>query len=126
MTNKDELTKENARVKQVLKENGYQESIISKTCKRITNSHSLHQSHQQTRATDIQEKEMRTSIYLSYVEGTSEKLWHILRSNKARYTLHKLFCKPKDAIAAEDENNFADEIGFSNRKAVYFGETVCL
>ena len=123
MTNKDELTKENARVKQVLKENRYQESIISKTCKRITNSHSLHQSHKQTRATDIQEKEMRTSIYLPYVEGTSEKLWHI---KKTRYTLHKLFCKPKDAIAAEDENNFADEIGFSNRKAVYFGETVCL
>ena len=36
ITNKDDLHKENARIKQVLKENGYQESIISKIFKRIT------------------------------------------------------------------------------------------
>ena len=30
ITSKDDLHKENARIKQVLKENGYQESIISK------------------------------------------------------------------------------------------------
>ena len=30
ITSKDDLTKENARIKQVLKENGYQESVISK------------------------------------------------------------------------------------------------
>ena len=36
ITNKDDLHKENARLKQVLKENGYQESIISKMFKRIT------------------------------------------------------------------------------------------
>ena len=53
ITNKDDLTKENARIKQVLKENGYQESIISKIFKRITNHHSLSQSQQQTQATDI-------------------------------------------------------------------------
>ena len=44
MTNKDGLYKENARIKkkkEVLKENGYQESIISKILKRITNNHSL-------------------------------------------------------------------------------------
>ena len=34
--NEDDLHKENARIKQVLKENGYQESIISKIFKRIT------------------------------------------------------------------------------------------
>ena len=39
--NKDHLHKENTRIKQVLKENGYQESIISKIFKRITNNHSL-------------------------------------------------------------------------------------
>ena len=39
--NKDDLTKENARIKQVLKENINQESIISKVFKRITNSDSL-------------------------------------------------------------------------------------
>ena len=41
ITNKDNLHKENARMKQMLKENGYQESIISKIFKRITNNHSL-------------------------------------------------------------------------------------
>ena len=47
ITNKDDLTKENARIKQVLKENGNQECIISKIFKRITNSHSLPQTQQQ-------------------------------------------------------------------------------
>ena len=51
--NKDDLHKENARVKQVIKANGYQESIISKIFKRITNDHSLSQSQQLTQATDI-------------------------------------------------------------------------
>ena len=55
ITNKDDLHKENARIKQVLKENGYQESIISKIFKRITNNHSLPQLQQQTQAADIQE-----------------------------------------------------------------------
>ena len=46
ITNKDDLHKENARIKQVLKENGYQESSISKIFRRITNNHSLPQSQQ--------------------------------------------------------------------------------
>ena len=45
ITNKDDLHKENARIKQVLKENGYQKSIISKIFRRITNNHSLPESH---------------------------------------------------------------------------------
>ena len=65
----------------MLKENGYQESII----KRITNNHSLPQSQQLTEATDIQEEKIRMSINLSYVEGTSEKLWRILRSHKIKF-----------------------------------------
>ena len=36
ITTKDDLTKENARIKQVLKENGCQENIIGKIFKRIT------------------------------------------------------------------------------------------
>ena len=44
ITNKDDLTKESARIKQVLKENGYEESIISKIFKRIADNHSLSQS----------------------------------------------------------------------------------
>ena len=44
ITNKDDLHKENARIKQVLKENRYQESIICKIFRRITNKHSLPQS----------------------------------------------------------------------------------
>ena len=99
ITNKDDLTQENARIKQVLKENGYQESIISKIFKRITNNHSLSQS-QQAQATDIQEEEIRMSINLPYVEVTSGKLWAIFKSHKIRSTfytessLRKLLCKP--------------------------------
>ena len=99
---KDDLHKENTRIKQVLKENGYQENIISKIFKRITNNHSLPQLRQQMQAADIQEEEIRMSINLPYVDGTSEKLQRILRSHKIRSTfytentLRKLLCKPKD------------------------------
>ena len=66
----------------------------------ITNNHSLPQSQQLMQATDIQEEEIRISINLPYVEGTSEKLWRILRSHKIRSTFYtemmrKLLCKPK-------------------------------
>ena len=54
----------------MLKENGYQESIISKIFKRITNNHSLPQSQQLMQATDIQDEEIKMSINLPYVEGT--------------------------------------------------------
>ena len=81
--NKDDLIKEKARINPVLKENGYQESIISKIFKRITSNNSLPQSQQQAQATDIQE-EIRMSINIPYVEGTSEKLGRILRYLKIR------------------------------------------
>ena len=91
--------------------NKYQESIISKVFKRITNKHSLPHPQQQTQATDTQEKEIRMSINLLYVEGTNEKLQSMLRSHKIRSifytktTLCKLLCKPKDQVATEDKNN---------------------
>ena len=44
ITNKDDLHKENARIKQVLKENGYQEIIINKIIRRTTNNHNFPQS----------------------------------------------------------------------------------
>ena len=53
ISNKDNLNKENAIIKQVLKENGYQESSICKTVSRITNNHSLSQSQQQTHVFEI-------------------------------------------------------------------------
>ena len=112
----------------MLKENGCQESIISKTFKRITNNHSLSQSQKLMQATDIQEKEIRMSINLPYVEGTSEKLRRILRSHKIRSTfytentLRKLLCKPKDRVATEDKNNIVYQNDHSNCEAVYFGE----
>ena len=87
------------------------------------------QSQQLTQATDIQEEEIRISINLAYVEGTSEKLRRILRSHKIRSTLYtektlqKFFCKPKDRIATEDKNNIVYEINCSNCKAIYFGES---
>ena len=105
ITNKDYLYKKNARIKQLLKENGYQESIISRIFKRITNSHSFPQSQQQTQATDIQEEEIRMSINLTYVKGTSEKIQRILKCHKigstfyTENTLRKLLCKPKDRVA---------------------------
>ena len=87
ITNKDDLTKENARIKQVLKESWYQEGIFSKIFKRIANNHSLPQSQHQTQATDSQEEEIGMNINLLYVQGTTEKLWRILRSQKIRSTL---------------------------------------
>ena len=52
ITNKEDLNKENASIKQVSKENGYQESIISKILLRftkgITKNHSLPQTQQQS------------------------------------------------------------------------------
>ena len=63
-------------------------ALLVKSFKRITNNHSLSQSQQQTQATDIQEEEIRMSINSLYVEGTSEKLRHILRSHKIRSTFY--------------------------------------
>ena len=114
---------------QVLKENEYQESIMSKIFHRITNNHSLPQSAQLTEATNIQEEDIRMSINLPYVKGTSEKLTRILRYHKIRSTsytentLRKLLCKPKDRVATEDKNNIVYKIDCSNCQAVYFGES---
>ena len=124
ITNKDDLHKENARIKQMLKENGCQESIVSKIFKRITNNHSLSQLQQQTQAQDIQEEEIGMSINLPYVEGTSEKLRRIIRSHKIRSafytenTLGKLLCKPKDLVSTEDKNSIVCETECSNCEAV--------
>ena len=64
ITNEDDLCKGNSKIKQVLKENGYQERIISKIFKIITSNRSLPESQQQTQATNIQEEEIRISITL--------------------------------------------------------------
>ena len=69
------------------------------------------------------------NINLLYVEGTSEKLWRILRSHKIRSTFYtettlcKLLFKPKDWVATENKNNIVYEIHCSNCEAVYFGES---
>ena len=68
----------------MLTENGYEESIISKIFKRITNNHSLPQSQQLTQAREILEEQIRMSINLPHVKGTSEKLRRILRSHIIR------------------------------------------
>ena len=86
ITNKDYLTKENSRLRQVLEDNECQESIISKIFKRFTNNHNFSQKQKQTKVTYIQEEDIRMSINLSYVEGASEKLRRILRSQKIRST----------------------------------------
>ena len=72
----------------MLKENGYQESIIRKIFKRITNNDSLSQSQQQTKTRDIQGEEIRISINVPHVQGTIEKTTAILKSHKARSTFY--------------------------------------
>ena len=69
------------------------------------------------------------SINLPLVEGTSENLQYIPRSQKMRSTyytdstLNKLFCKPNDRVATEDKNNIVYEIDCGNCKAIYFGKS---
>ena len=69
------------------------------------------------------------SISLLYVEGTSEKLWAVLKSHRIRSTfytesiLRELFCKPKDQVATEDQNNIVYEINHSNCESVYIGKS---
>ena len=126
ITNKDDLHKENARIKQVLKENGYQDSIISKIFQRNTTQ--LSQSQQLMQVTDIQEEKIRMSKYLPYVEGASEKLLRLVRSHKVRSTfytentLRKLLCKPKDRVATED--NTKDLSGIAIVKRIKFLNTI--
>lgn len=112
----------------MLKENGYQQSIITKTFKGIANKHSIFPSQQQIQATDIQVEETRKSMKLPYVQGTSERLSRILRSQKIRSnfytesTLHNLLCKHKDRVATHDRNNIVYVIDSDNCKAVCFIE----
>ena len=107
-TNKDDLTKENPRVKQMLKENEYQESTISKI---FLKNYEQSQLASVKRQTDVQEQEIRMSIRLQYVEGTSEKLRYILKSHKIRSTfytgstLRKLLRKLKNRVATEEKND---------------------
>ena len=98
----------------------------SKIFKRITNNHSLTQSHKKTQAENIQEEEITMNINVPYIEGTSEHLGLILRSHKIRYTfcpestLRKLLCKPKDRVASED---IFHEINCSNCEPDYLDES---
>ena len=110
----------------MLKENGCQESFIGKVFKRITNNHSLSQSQQQTKVTEIQEEETRMSKNLPDGDDTIEKLRRILRSLKIRSILYpentfrKLLCKPKNGMATESKINIAYDIDCSNCEAIFF------
>ena len=79
ITNKDDVTKENARLNHVLKENGYLESIISKIVKRISNNHSLSMSQEQMQATDIQVEEIRMSVNILQLRILVKNYGYILR-----------------------------------------------
>ena len=70
------------------KENGYQQSIISKIFKIITKNHSLSQLQQQMQATDNQEEEIRMGINLLCVEVTNEKLRCLLKFHKIRSIIY--------------------------------------
>ena len=86
----------------MLNENVYQKSIVNKIFKSITNNYSSSQS-QQTQSTQfLQNNEIKISINLPYVEGTSEIRRRILRSHEITFTFYtentvrKLHFKPKD------------------------------
>ena len=95
-------------------------ALLAKSLRELLTNHSLPRSGQQTQATDIQNEKIKISINLPYIEGTSEKLWRILRCHKKRSTfytesiLRELLCKPKDRVATENKNNIVYEIYCSN------------
>ena len=77
-------------------------------------------SQQFTQPTDVQEEEIRMSINLPYVEGTSEKIEHILRSQKIRpnfyteSTSRELAFKLKDPIPTKGKLNIVYETDCNN------------
>ena len=78
------------------------------------------QSQQQTQDKHLfQEEQIRMSIGFPSVEGTSEKLWCILRSHKIRSTLYtentmcKLLSKLEDWVSTKAKKNVY-EINCSN------------
>ena len=89
----------------------------------------MSQSQQQTWEIDMQEDEIKMDINFLYFDGTTQKLLHMLRSNKSRSTFYtentfcKLLCKPKDWVATGDKNNIVSENDCSNCVALYFGES---
>ena len=95
----------------------------------LKNTACINHSQQQLQAIDLQGHEIKMSINLPYVEGTSEKLRLTLKSHKirstfqAKNTLRKLLCKHKDRLAADDKNNIVYEIDCSDCKTAYFGES---
>ena len=112
----------------MLKKNGYQESFISETFKRITNNYSLSRSQQQTQATDTQGEEIKImSINLPLIENATENLRPILRSHKTR----SIFFTEKTGVnhfvnqivAIEDKNNILCQTDCNKCRAVYFGES---
>ena len=92
----------------MLKKNGYQESkaLIVKFLRELLAIPAC-VSH------NIPVQEIRININLPYVEGTSEKLWHILIPYKIRFTFHtestlrKLLCKRKYRVATEDKKKYS-------------------
>ena len=106
------------------------EALLVKPLKEpLTNTTCLSHNQKKLRATDIQEDEIKISINLLYVEGTSAKLRLILRSHKIRSTFYakntfrKLLRKHKDRLAADDKSNIVYEIDCSDCKTVYLGES---
>ena len=84
----------------MLKEYGYQESIINKIFKRITKNHTLSQSLQQTQTADIQSEKIRKNINCDVYSDSQ-----IRSTFYAESTLGKLLYKPKDQVTTEDKKS---------------------
>ena len=64
ITNKDDLNKENTRIKQLLKENGYLERMINNVFKRSTNNHRLYQPQQKPKSQISERKKSECYLFI--------------------------------------------------------------
>ena len=123
ITNKNNLRKQNATIKQVLKKNRYQESIISTIYQRITNNFlaSLSQSNKCRLYISKRKRSDGLEFYCLF-KVLVKKIRFLPRSGTIRSTfynksnLSKLSFKLKEA--KEDKKNIVYKIDCGNFKAV--------
>ena len=109
-------------VRSVLDANGYDNSIIRKVEKRISDNRT-------SNIEESAEQEAVTTICIPYISGMSNALQRIFRTHniKCRFrstdTLRNILSHPKDKIATNDLNNVIYQIPCGDCDSVYIGET---